>query len=233
MGRIKFKKAFTLAEILIVLTIIGVMAVMTIPSLMQNANEQQKITLLKKGYNAVVNAYATEFATKTPPSYFNEGGEWMGGWRVWQALDNQLNVKYYAPWARWDYSTVTKNFTKPTPSESLHPADTWIITEDGIGYTVDAYKPNSKNPKKLDFMKDATSTEKALNDLAGIHIVVDIDGPFKGPNKRCGGDDLGITDKDDLKNLAKCDTFILFITQEGITAGNPDTMITAKIIAGD
>ena len=50
------KNAFTLAEILIVLTIIGVMAVMTIPSLMQNANSQHKIALFKKAFNAVSNA---------------------------------------------------------------------------------------------------------------------------------------------------------------------------------
>ena len=63
----KKEKGFTLAEILIVLTIIGVMAVMTIPSLIQNSNSQQKIAMFKKGFNALSNAYATEFAIKTPP----------------------------------------------------------------------------------------------------------------------------------------------------------------------
>ena len=82
---------FTLAEILIVLTIIGVMAVMTIPSLIQNANSQHKIAMFKKAFNAVSNAYATEFATKTPPTTSSDKDYKL----VYDALANQLNVKYY------------------------------------------------------------------------------------------------------------------------------------------
>ena len=37
------------------------MAVMTIPSLMQNSNSQQRIVMFKKGFNAAVNAYTTEY----------------------------------------------------------------------------------------------------------------------------------------------------------------------------
>ena len=50
------QKAFTLAETLITLSIIGVIAAMTVPTLMTNINNQQHITALKKAYSNLSNA---------------------------------------------------------------------------------------------------------------------------------------------------------------------------------
>lgn len=50
-------KAFTLAEVLITLGIIGVVASLTVPTLMQNANERATVTALKKAYSTLSNAY--------------------------------------------------------------------------------------------------------------------------------------------------------------------------------
>lgn len=44
----KFKRGFTLAEVLITLAIIGVVAALTIPTLITNSNNQQYISALKK-----------------------------------------------------------------------------------------------------------------------------------------------------------------------------------------
>ena len=49
----KKKFAFTLAEVLITLTIIGVIAALTIPNLMQKWKNQATITKLGKGYEAI------------------------------------------------------------------------------------------------------------------------------------------------------------------------------------
>jgi len=51
-------KAFTLAEILITLTIIGVIAALTIPTLLQNKNEQELKTAYKKMYATLSQAAA-------------------------------------------------------------------------------------------------------------------------------------------------------------------------------
>ena len=53
---VKNKKAFTLAEVLITLSIIGIVAAMTVPTLMANANKQIYVTGLKKAYNQLQNA---------------------------------------------------------------------------------------------------------------------------------------------------------------------------------
>lgn len=50
------QKAFTLAETLITLSIIGVVAAMTVPTLMSNANKQIYVTGLKKAYSTLQNA---------------------------------------------------------------------------------------------------------------------------------------------------------------------------------
>ena len=50
------QRAFTLAETLITLSIIGVVAAMTVPTLMSNMNKQIYVTGLKKVYNQLQNA---------------------------------------------------------------------------------------------------------------------------------------------------------------------------------
>jgi prepilin-type N-terminal cleavage/methylation domain-containing protein len=52
----KFKSGFTLAEVLITLAIIGVVATLTLPALMTNTAEQQAKTALKKGINTLTEA---------------------------------------------------------------------------------------------------------------------------------------------------------------------------------
>lgn len=49
--------AFTLAEVLITLGIIGVVAAMTIPTLMKNTNKAEYVTTFKKEYSVLNNAW--------------------------------------------------------------------------------------------------------------------------------------------------------------------------------
>ena len=56
------KIGFTLAEVLVTLAIIGVVATMTLPALMTNTQEQQAKTGLKKGINTLTEAAQTNQA---------------------------------------------------------------------------------------------------------------------------------------------------------------------------
>ncbi len=56
------KKAFTLAEVLITLGIIGVVAALTIPSLIQKHREQVAVTKVKKAYSMISQAYLMAIA---------------------------------------------------------------------------------------------------------------------------------------------------------------------------
>ena len=51
------KKAFTLAEVLITLGIIGVVAALTIPTLIQDSQSRATVTGLKKAYATLQNAF--------------------------------------------------------------------------------------------------------------------------------------------------------------------------------
>lgn len=51
-------KAFTLAEVLITLTIIGIIAAMTIPALMHKYEEQITVTKVKEANSILANAFA-------------------------------------------------------------------------------------------------------------------------------------------------------------------------------
>ncbi len=55
--RIKLKKAFTLAEVLITLGIIGVVAAMTLPTVVTNYKKAKTLSVLKKAYSEVQNLF--------------------------------------------------------------------------------------------------------------------------------------------------------------------------------
>ena len=52
----KFKMAFTLAEVLLTLVIIGVVAAMTVPTIIENTKEQEIRSLLKKNHSIIAQA---------------------------------------------------------------------------------------------------------------------------------------------------------------------------------
>ncbi len=67
----KLKKAFTLAEVLITLAIIGVVAALTIPSVVANANQQEFKTGLRKAVSVLNSAITTNIALENETPYDN------------------------------------------------------------------------------------------------------------------------------------------------------------------
>ena len=65
------KTAFTLAEVLITLTIIGVIAAITIPNLIQNYQEHATVNKVKKFYTTLTNAYAQAVKEYGPADEWN------------------------------------------------------------------------------------------------------------------------------------------------------------------
>ena len=61
MKEVNMKKGFTLAEVLITLGIIGVVAAITIPTLVNNIQDRHFKALWKKAYSDISNAYADAF----------------------------------------------------------------------------------------------------------------------------------------------------------------------------
>ena len=71
--------AFTLAEVLITLGIIGIVAAMTIPTLMQKTNERETISALKKSHSNLSQAYKlAKVEHGLPNNWYNEENDVNG-----------------------------------------------------------------------------------------------------------------------------------------------------------
>ena len=84
-----YKKAFTLAEVLITLSIIGVIAAITVPTLMTNIEHQKTAVFLKKAHT-VLNQ-ATKMSTVD-----------NGDYSIWDKdIEHEEFIKqYYAPYMK-------------------------------------------------------------------------------------------------------------------------------------
>jgi len=89
--------AFTLAEVLITLAIIGIVAAMTMPILVQNTQEKITVVALKKAYSTLSQAYKMAESNNGTPDTWNLLGSLSA-----QGAENALNM--LAP-----YLNVAKN----------------------------------------------------------------------------------------------------------------------------
>ncbi len=116
-GRLDFAKckalssifAFTLAEVLITLAIIGVVAALTIPTVVRNYQKQQTVVQLKKVYSALSNTTNLAIAEEGPVAGWQLGADSSG-----QAAIDFAN-KYLIP-----YLKVAKNCGTKTTDDCAY-----------------------------------------------------------------------------------------------------------------
>lgn len=159
-----FKKAaFTLAEVLITLGIIGVVAAMTMPSLIQNYQEKATVTKLKKCYSLVSQAYV---------SILND----EGGSDTLQAGDDLEMMEKFGKYLKYQktcgrnkgcfpnvtYKSVTGNGYNKWEDDTTYRSRAILTDGTLIMFNLNALKNNSDN--------------------FYAQIYVDING-FKGPNQ--------------------------------------------------
>lgn len=127
------KKAFTLAETLITLSIIGVIAAITVPTLMSNVNKQIYVVGLKKAYSQLSNAMKMIPIAENCPSddYVCAGVEYRTNLKFFDqeklpsAIASQLKAR---PFIDPKYKIVTGTGSKVCTSES----NGCYITDDGM-----------------------------------------------------------------------------------------------------
>jgi len=86
------KKGFTLAEVLITLGIIGVVAALTIPTLIQNANEKATVSRLKKVYSTLSSAYTLAIQENGTPENWGLTVDGAGAKKFMDMLVPYLSV---------------------------------------------------------------------------------------------------------------------------------------------
>lgn len=183
------KNGFTLAEVLITLSIIGVVATMTLPALMTNTQEQQAKTGLKKAISVLSEAV-----------------------QMHQAVENTD----YATLAK--YGDVTLDATDADNKDSLATIfhnrlqlDYKLIGEGKAGITVGVGEGTARFTQTVP-LRDGTAiiipaadadfgeNDKKLNTVdnlpVGFVVVYDTNG-FKGPNvlSNCAGNTAGASEE--------------------------------------
>lgn len=116
------RKAFTLAEVLITLGIIGVVAAMTLPTLIQNYKKKEASTKIKKFYSMMSQAILLSEAHNGPIS------DWSHPERIADD-DNELIAN---PKDRVEFfNKYLKPYLKTIKSESVDENDNTVILSDG------------------------------------------------------------------------------------------------------
>ncbi|MFA6990032.1 MAG: type II secretion system protein [Candidatus Gastranaerophilaceae bacterium] len=196
----KPKAAFTLAEVLLTLTIIGIIAAMTIPALMNNTNKTENVAALKKAYSTIMQATLMITA--------DNGGDITSALSGAVTNDDFANVFIpklnVAKICGTTHAKATGCFpdvyykyldgTDPAWS-NFHTSNnkSTILLNDGMSYSFSLAKADCTS----DYSSPLGTTSSPIHDTCGF-LWVDINGPHKGP----------IVDGKDL--------FCFYITKKGI-----------------
>lgn len=182
----KFFKGFTLAEVLITLGIIGVVASMTIPTLVNNHQKQQYVSMLKKQYQALLTVFNDLAAERGSYGNLALSGMFDSASEVAQT-ESSLASKFklskdcgyvsgcFSPayFETYEGGASVENFFETSNTYRK------FITADGVSYAVQAYATSCKT---------VMGTGKL--DKTCARIFIDLNGP-KTPN-RWGRDIFGL-----------------------------------------
>lgn len=239
----RIKKGFTLAEVLIVLMVIGAIATMTIPSLMKGVTETQWKTAYKKAYNAVINLTAMERIAGSLPSTADATGVGL----MFQSLQSNLSAK--------DYTSQTNSAVNSGTVATTAQLQTGITFTDSNGNTVSAGDANDavdftaggetspwiNTDDGLSYMvtKGTTCGTKSGIDSAAdlaaalsnscVVVIVDVNGVNKGPNIIEPQMTAGIGAAESMDTLTG-DQYYIFVGRDGATAGSKKVTVTGRIV---
>jgi prepilin-type N-terminal cleavage/methylation domain-containing protein len=160
-------KAFTLAEVLITLLIIGVVASLVIPAIIQDAQDAELKTAWKKAYS--------DFSQAAMRITVDNGGTlkdlFTSDNEVNNQLKNYMGITRYCP-----YGTVLENCWHSSVTKSLNGTTTWA---NGTGFIL--------NNGSMVFLNSRRLACDGTPDNFCLHLSIDING-LKSPN--CVGKDI-------------------------------------------
>ncbi len=248
----RIKKGFTLAEILIVLMVIGVIATMTVPSLMKGVNEATYKTAFKKAFNAVTNIAAVEKISGQLPATSDK----TAAENFFASLNSNLSVKEYYPQA--NNGDITKAQTIETKSivydkvkvgnsnfqmgagANAITADTlnqntfssWMVTEDGLAYAVTYTGGSQCGASGKEGTKayiNAQTTMANVHKQACLVVAVDVNGIMKGPNILESQVGSGVSSTAKLDTLV-ADRYYIYIGTDGAATGPKGVTVSGRLL---
>ncbi len=180
MKKADYKNGFTLAEVLITLGIIGIIAAMTLPSLIGNYKRKVVVNRLKKTYSVLSQAFERTRADYGDPSGWDIGG-YMESISNNETVTKNFSKIYiipylakiknpvYSTWKDYGYKYI-KIFNSWTTEQNLNRAGQMLALNDGTILQITAATHNY-------------GTEENRDDrIVSIMIWADING-LKSPNE--------------------------------------------------
>lgn len=169
-----FKLAFTLAEVLIVVGIIGIVAEMTIPTLVQDMQERQIVTGLMK-FNSTLQSAITMWKTEVgcnsdfgtclayegyidndPNAFLETIGKYF---KITDKAIGSINSKNWLPPETLDY--YGDKFTGSYGSvANIGNGNGVFVMQDGITFSIDYTNASGVNPALIMFYVDANGKKK-------------------------------------------------------------------------
>ena len=187
---LKKRVAFTLAEVLITLGIIGVVAAMTIPSLINNYQKKQTVTKLKQTYSIISQALTMAQAEHGDSTTWELAGIYGtptgdSNFSSKEALETFVK-KYFVPYLKVskDYGYTTRNAIKydgpklPTDGNLTSGANSYKYFLQLPSNVLISILIGTSGCSEGTSVADGTCVDKYLNP----DFIVDING-FQGPNK--------------------------------------------------
>ena len=140
-------RAFTLAETLITLTIIGVIAAMTIPTLVSKYQKHSYVTGLKKAYSTISNVMSLAMHDDEVLEYYSNGCiDFYNSWP--NIIKKYMKIVKTCDESNWEECTVLDNYGEPKMAAGN---DKIYITADGMtwsDYAVTVDVNGKKGPNK-------------------------------------------------------------------------------------
>ena len=186
------KNGFTLAEVLITLAIIGVVATMTLPALMNNSQEQQAKTGLKKAVNTLTEAVQMHQAIDGFDFSSMKQEATIDQLKANEISEDNANTMSFLAILQARTQIDYRNMGEDSYDIEVGGGD------NGGWDTTVRFKDGSAVIFPAGIVADDANTVKQADGLPlGITVVVDTNGA-KGPNilSNCTGESLGAVDDD-------------------------------------
>lgn len=161
------KRAFTLAEVLICIGIIGVISAMTIPTLVTNYQKKATVSKLQQTYSELANAVRLSEA---------DNGD-LSGWNITNKSEEVID-KYLLPYIKASKKNYKAHSFKYTFANGSGGGTLDIVNRDTVVYTI---------LSGVQIITSQTNKERK-----GLSLVVDLNGVKTPPNK-LGRDTFYIT----------------------------------------
>ena len=187
MKNFKKNKAFTLSETLIVITVLGIIAAIIVPSIIQKIQDRQTVTIVKKTFSMLDNAFQQMFIAEGGPAAWTDIPNPQSTWNMDNANYIGEKLSFYLPVIKYcgreancfkyNENTFKTLSLGPTYSSNYTEAAATIagkmVLKNGATVAV-----NSSCAPQL----YGTRTDCSDGDLGLGDIRVDINGE-KGPNR--------------------------------------------------